>query len=253
MSAHTNPATPAIGKLIAEPSRSGGKIIDKWVFEVAAVGKTEGMKIPVDVSLVKGDEGLTFEAKAPGFSPFRNSDIEKLRQSISDRMREVSAVRQGLVWEDWLEVTLSCDDHEEGLGRSKASLGIEVREIKRAVDPISGQAYELRSDGAFAKPLPAPVSLKEALEKVEAQRAKHGLVLESTHERAFVPATPENVAALQDARDRLRLLRDRLAHALSQDLIQQTLGNMNQSLLALSSPGADTEDDQPSARRGPRP
>jgi hypothetical protein len=240
--------TPKTGKLSGGPSRSDGKAVDEWTFHTARPSDrgNESIEIKVKVSLVKAKEGLAFRASLPQLGTFEDSDIRKLHQTLEQTLIKHSAVNLGAVWEDWLEVTVSNDDWRERTTLS-SSLSIEVKPVKRGVDPKTGIAY-LLSDYTFHC-----IQMGKEPTIVSTEAGGMEIRLNEKKEVSYVPATPENIAALTDARDRMIQLRQRLAVAFSQGQIGSTLEKIGSSLLALAAPDEAQNDNAAPARKGPRP
>ena len=58
---------------------------------------------------------------------------------------------------------------------------------------------------------------------------------------AYIPATPENVAAMEDLLGRFRQLRVRLVELMAQEVIQQTLQNVDIGLPRLGNNGGESD------------
>jgi len=98
------------------------------------------------------------------------------------------------------------------------------------VDPRTGVAYIMTPERSLI-----PVRADKIQEKPPGTPDENFMLREQV-EISFVPATPENIAALTDARDRMIFLRERLAKAFSQGEIGATLQKINSTLLALDGP-----------------
>lgn len=248
------------GRLDAPIARQDGKAVDEWTFRtVRPSGRksedTSDLTIKVKVSLIRNDEGLAFRAKIPGLGTFEHSDIQSLHRNLEDALIQHSAAELGAVWEDWLCITVARSSHLERGSSLSSALSIAVKPVKRGVDPKTGLAYLLSDHGLWAVPM----------DKEESRLGKSRLgqlILDDDEEVSYVPATPENIAALADVRDRMVTLRERLMQAMSQGKVEQTLSQLGESLLALNAPsqtsGATLSDDssephQSAAKNRPRP
>lgn len=229
---------PRVGSLDASPSRASGKLLDEWSFTAPSLAKNASTEtIPVKVYLVtdKKTHGLTLEARSdalPGDHKLRDTDIEKLRDAVRSTLEETNASRMGFVWEDWLKVTVSGSNSESNSAR--ADLTIAVEPFKRAVHPQTGDAFYLHPNGRWAFPLKPGQKMSDGADFAETGEMK--ILLRGEEEVSYVSATPETLAALADARNRLRELRLRLAQALSQEQIGHTLTDMGTKLPLLGGP-----------------
>lgn len=233
----TSSKSRPFGKLDADPARRNGKIVDEWSFHAALPAKKASVDVKVKVYLAKGKDGLTFRAELDDFQPIEDSDIQHLHSRVEAALMKHSAEKMGAIWEDWLKVRVIADDQEStdggGRGRDEAGLKIVVEHVKRGVDPQTGEAFLLSESGLWAVPMPAPKSLKDALEADRERRAKGGIQFDSLEEFSFVPATEANLAALHYTRERLRFLRSRLAEALSQQTVQSLLNTVTEGVPSL--------------------
>lgn len=229
-----------IGRLRAAPTRSSGKIVDVWTFHAASPGVSGGMTaIKVEVTLMQGDDGLYFKASPEGFrESFTNANIELLRVEVEARLAELTAIALGVVWEDWLRVELQADDDERaGVISSKAGLVLTVSTIKRGVLAATGEAYTVNNGYAIRFPESSMAT----------GELPTGWAFRGDKEVAYVPDTPENRAALADARQRLRTLRMRLSAVFRQDVVQSTLADLGGQLNLLAPPAASGPSDASSS------
>ncbi len=248
------------GRLEGGPMQRDGKMVDEWIFHTARPASTkddeqDAIKISVKVSLVKAGSGLAFRARVDGLGVFEDSDIQKLHETVETSVNEHSVKELGAIWEDWLRVTV-CSDRWRDEDELNSDLQIKVEPVKRGVSPKTGKVYLLSGSGIHAIPMEKFL--------VKPPLAKPGeILLHDETEVSFIPATPENIAALMDARDRLSTLRKKLAQAFSQDQIADTLDKINSSMLAIDGPArkgaalpfdeADPEASADPVKRGPRP
>jgi hypothetical protein len=194
-----------------------------WEFEVSQY--KGGKKIPVEVFLVMDQERPFFRAKSPELAaPIDHSDINALRLAVEQAMAEQVVPKLiSIEWEDWLKVTVKghnrlLEGGQWSSAQSYAQLEIRVQTIKRGIHPATGEVVTIASDGRITEfPKPRNIETNE----------KDGVLLGDIPETSFIPATPENLRALDDIRDRLGMLRSRLAELLSQDSIQKSLADFN--------------------------
>lgn len=163
--------TALVGRLSAAPKRAAGKVMDEWTFYAPDTQQRDTQEIKVEVVLMRGETGLEFHARSPGYEGvIVHSDIEQLRGLVEERMSMTVGMAEGIVWEDWLKVIVSSYDGERGgLYGTRAQLTVEVKEIKRGFNAATGKAF-LMSDnirkvsrgeikGAFERIEPDDISL----------------------------------------------------------------------------------------------
>lgn len=250
---HHHTSSSRIGKLQAAPARKAGKLVDEWEYKAPAVGATTATTVAVRVNLVNTDDGLAFEAHAQGFDTFKDSDIERLRSKVFGHLERACASAKGLVWEDWFAVRVQPGTHD---GVLSCGLTIQVTPLKVAIDPVSGDAYQLSGNGLWAHAMKSfkITSLQAMLDEEDRRRANGELILDTPEELAFVKATEANIAALQDTARRMRQLRALLAQALSQGSIEQTLNDLAGRLPLLPTPETGAaQDNGADAPAAPRP
>ncbi|MBC8742022.1 hypothetical protein F6X40_36395 [Paraburkholderia sp. UCT31] len=208
---------------------STGKLVDEWTF-VSPLRSKGGPNLTVQVSIKKTGAGITFTAHGKCLpQDIESTDIEKLRVAVEHELRFQHDALTGLKWVDWLEVVVAGG----GMFRKDgAELKFSYSRIKRAQDPHTGAALTLNSNGLVA-PFPLPKKAGELDEGDTASEWKGLNRREQEYEYSYLPATPENLAALQSITDRMTELRARLSEFLRQDAIQASLKNLSNGLGAL--------------------
>lgn len=238
-----------IGRLNATPLRADGKLIDEWTLYASKPvdQKEQQISISVRVSIVSIPGKLTFRARIPDLDTIENSDIQALREQVEETLLLHSAVRLGNLWEDWLRFTVSNKDGGKVDTNLSSALSIVVEPIKRGVDPSTREAYILDSSGyaRLIKAKPFRGRLADIL-GISNSAGSDGFILEEKKEASYVPATSDNIAALEDISNRMRQLRQRLLEGFTQSKTEQTLGCVN-TLLAVP-----PKDEVKPASRGPR-
>lgn len=200
---------------------STGKVIDEWHFDSPLnVRGREAPQLSVQVSLKSEGKGITFIAHGKCLpKELVDTDIERLRKAVEAELRFQHDSMTGLEWHDWLEVQvrspLGCRRIAEGNG-----LEVFATPIKRAIDPTTGQALTLNANN-LVSPFPLPKSPGEA----DADSMLHGMLVGRDVDSAYsyVPASPENVAALKNILQRIDELRGALSTFLSQEQVHDSL------------------------------
>lgn len=239
------------GKLSVDQTRSGGKLIDEWKF-VSPFREKGAPQLSAKISIHKHHSGsITFEAHSESLPrPIVDSDINQLRQKVEAALRLQHEMLTGVMWESWLEVEVRGHTSKRG-GRTSSTaeshLEIAYRLIKRGVHPVTGKAYIINING-IAMPFPSAKNAGEQDPDVEPEtpeeRKKHldlgirglGRGRDVEAEYSYLPATDENIQALDDLQARMQALRDALAKFLRQDTVQQSLSGLASQSPALPAP-----------------
>ena len=183
-----------------------------------------------------GEKGMEFVAKSDCFADLNSPNINVLYAKVQDAFRTYELAQRGIVWEDWFEVIIKPED-EYGFRdeASAASSGLVVgyRTIKRGVDPRDGRVYTIHDHGMVTPfPLPKAAGSKKdrSGKEIDAEWDRRDI----DDQYAYIPATPENRAALDDIIGRLRALHGRLASFLVQDVIVGKLAGVASNLLTFA-------------------
>ncbi|WP_157641861.1 hypothetical protein [Burkholderia ubonensis] len=211
---------------VANTRVSTGKVVDEWVFvSPLEVRGRKAPKLAVTVSMKsEGRTGITFIAHGDCLPrSIVDTDIERLRKAVEDELRFQHDKASGLQWEDWLEVQVREPVGSRGRTTEK---GIEVlvMPIKRAIDPETGKALTLNLNNLVTA-FPEPKRAGEADPEAEAGEGLGSFIQGRTRESSFsyVPATAENVAALENIFRRIDELRQALSTFLSQEQVEHSL------------------------------
>lgn len=222
-------------KLEAEPSRKDGRLIDEWTFTAAKPGPgKERLEVKIKVNLVSEDGKLLFRAHIPDLGKIEDSDIQKLRERVEEVTERYSIDKMGVVWEDWLKVTVNDGSHGGCANDFTAGLNIRVEPIKRGIDPQTGNAYIFGGNGHWSIPMDHPSVLGLSGDGHFESEVAGKIVLDGHKTVGLVPATPENLEALQDLAQKMGSLRDRLMGVLAHQEIQATLERLAETLPALA-------------------
>lgn len=222
---------------------SAGKHIDTWFF-VSPFPSVKRLEVKVLIFKSQTD-GVRFEAQGQQLPEIiSDTDIQRLATRVEDALRIQHDLIVGAVWEDWLEVCVKGfhGAAERGTTGSKSSLDIAYRIIKRGREPKSGRAYTLTSSGvAIEFPGPKQANVPDGKDKPPASLANFRFgdrELES--EYSYLPATPANLAALDELMDKLQSLRLQLSGFLRQDVVEKSLSRRAAILSLTTTPGTET-------------
>jgi hypothetical protein len=216
------------------------KTIDTWKFGSPFAGsrrKLDGASddLEVEVSMQKID-GNRLEFVATGKwlrQALRNTDINLLKDAVEAELRFQHNMLSKVEWDDWLQVRVvqRSDGYTGRAGGASAGLEITYARMKRGVDPDTGEVFTIGSNG-FVVDFPLPKKAGELDIGDELDGFKTGRPVDSSY--SFIPATVENIAALDDMISKLDQLRKRLADYLDQDTIYASLSSSANGLAALS-------------------
>jgi hypothetical protein len=208
-------------------STSTGRKVFDWYFSVA--GKRD--RIPVEVKAFNNGGDVWFEAEVPHLlDKVRATDINILKEEITERLAAQVNLLTNVEWEDWFEVVVTGDNSDfddskySALG---ANLKIQVNKLKRGVDPETGRVMTIINGAVTDFPISTRLSDDE-------NTRMSGFRVRDTAERSYIPATVENRRAIDDILSRMEELRNSVADFLSQENIEESLGS--DVLLALPRP-----------------
>jgi hypothetical protein len=225
------------GTLHVGTTKSGGKLIDEWKFLSPFKNKTApNLVVQISIDKTKKDR-IEFVAHADCLPvQYRNTDIEQLRQAVEAALRFQHDMLTGVQWEEWLEVEVRGHISESTYWKTRESdLRITYLPIKRGVEPKTGAPYVINANG-IAVPFPKPKRAGE-LDEGEVEHEMRGMSgRDKEAEYSYLPATPENIAALDELMGRMQALHGKLAEFLRQDNVQQSLADMTSRLPALPAP-----------------
>lgn len=237
MSSHSLPASEKHGRLRSKAHRR--RLIDTWTFVSPFTKHIDETTLAVKVFLVNGfrggtdTDGMSFEAffsEQHGIS-FKDTDIEKLRKKVEEQLRKQDLARKGIVWEDWIELEIGGYAHDGKHDDPGSALDLSYRVIKRGVDPKTEKLLTINHNHVV---VPFPSAKKAGEEDPDCDKShdkddwKTWSIGErdENHQYSYIPATPENLAAVASVVQRLRDLRAALNKVLSQDGIQKALATV---------------------------
>lgn len=236
MSSHSLPASEKHGRLSSKAHRR--RLIDTWTFVSPFTKHIDETTLAVKVFLINGfrggtdTEGMSFEAFFSGKRiSFKNTDIEKLRQQVEEQLRKQDLARNGIVWEDWIELEISGYGHDNKHDDPGAALDLTYRVIKRGLDPKTGKLLTI-NDNHVVVQFPSakkageedPDCMKKSVDNNDWRTWSSER--DENHQYSYIPATPANLAAVESVVQRLRDLRAALNDLLDQKSIQKALATV---------------------------
>lgn len=196
-------------------NNSTGKKMFDWQLSVA--GKHE--RIPVEVKAFNNGTDMWFEATAQCLPrAIKSTDINRLKDEVMARVTEQVTLLTNIEWEEWYEVVVTgansdfSDSRYSALG---ADLKIQVNSLKRGVDPSTGRALTIINGSVTAFPEPSRIT--------DDEETVSGYVTGSRAEKSYIPATPENRAAIDNILSKMQELRYSIADLLSQENVAESL------------------------------
>lgn len=204
--------------------------IDTWVHSVRNIGGQE-KTFKVDITILGGVDGIEFEASSRDWgypNQIQHRDLNELKRLTEERLTSMD-LGDDTEWSDYLEISSSGDSRSWSIDGSESaqSLQIKVRRTRCAI-LSDGRMFRLSSSGN-------PV---EATPKSGQGKGLFGDLCDEHKSISWIPATQENIAAMEDVMSRLRELRIRLVDVLSQERISQSLLGLGvRALLLLGDDG----------------
>lgn len=204
--------TPAFfGKLTSNIQRA--KQLETWTFTPPS--GVQLSKREVQVSIRKGQEvAFEFVATAKDFAEAMvDSDLSRLFSRVESAYSAYFRNLVGLQWEAWLEVTVKGSDDDQmahrlrECQRKSADITICYRILNRAIG-LDGKPVLLMSNNGYEMIVPFPQPKRMG---VVSERPM-GIRMQDDHqEYAYMPATPENILALDNLISGLAAARQKIA------------------------------------------
>lgn len=217
------------------PHRSAGKKVLDWSF--TAKGRKE--PITVAVSVERYDGGLRFKASSDSLAEaVVDSDINRLHQVVEKALLEQVDALAGIDWQDWLEVVVtgSSSRFDEGAHRTLGGeVKVVVNRLKRGVVRESGRVVTINRNGVVVD-FPQARSIEDGSMRIDIGIKISGHSYYETDgekERSYIPATAENVLALQEVVGMMDALKTRLGQLLSQQAVQEKLADVHKAMAGL--------------------
>lgn len=208
-----------------------GVKVDVWTFASPHADRALADRMTATVHLERsrrrvtlGEDGMEFVARSEVFgrgADLRNTNIQKLFEMVQEAFRTYEIGQRGVIWEDWLKIEV----HRQHIRKEDHGAGfhVEYEIIKRGLDPRSGRALTITNNDIVTD-FPKP----KAPGKVKRQRSEDDDDWNMGDEQqvAFLPATPENIAALDKIITAIDNARAKLELLLVQESIASTLASI---------------------------
>lgn len=208
------------GALHAKAHRK--KKVDVWTFYSPFADK-ESCEAGYEASIeMRNDhrDGLHFVAISKHFNPLKDESIKKLRAKVERAFQLCDMAARRIKWEKWIEIKL--DQEAFWQGQEGAGLTVQWSIIKRGAHPDSGAAFTINNNNVVTD-FPEP---KLAGERDKPDRdGWHSSNRNKDEQYSYIPATPENIAALKLLTVRIIDARARLQALLKQDTVQKALAD----------------------------
>lgn len=207
------------GALRAKAHRK--KKVDAWTFYSPFADKEARDAGYVATVEMRNDhrEGLHFVALSKHFSPLKDESIKKLRAKVERAFQMCDMAARRIKWEKWIEVKI--DQETFWKGQEGAGLTVQWSIIKRGVHPDSGAAFTINNNNVVTDfPKPKLAGQEDAPDRDGWHHSRN-----VDEQYSYIPATPENIAALKLLTVRITDARARLQALLKQDTVQQALAD----------------------------
>lgn len=199
--------------------------LTEWIFNIPSVGESK-KPIAVEVRLLAEKDGLRLRATCQDklIEPIEDSDIKRLHERVEAAL-EALGMGVKIEWLDYIQIQVHSgrDDLTDALygktWNARESVDVKAELVKYGIHPITQVPHILDRRG-YPRMVVYPMTTFQGRPWDTNQGWKF----------TYIPATPENMAAIEDICVRLGLLKARLVDVLSQDNVQATLQNITSAL-----------------------
>jgi hypothetical protein len=190
------------------------------------------------------DESIRFVARSSWFGGKRSdgisaSTLEELKVSVAKAFTDMILAHTKVEWEDWIEVEIDRNERErDAFGDDKpttredsAHIGVKWEILKRARFP---DGRDMVLHGGSLMKFPSPKAAGVECDRVAVRRYSE-YWQDTDHQYAYIPATPENLAAMRELVKKIGEVNTRLMGVLAQSSIKSTVKLLTGGRLALES------------------
>lgn len=193
--------------------------LTEWLFSIPAVDGNN-KNISVEVRLVSDKDGLRMRALTQDnlLAPIEDADVSSLHAKVEAALLALNMGTR-IEWQDYLQIEVSGNGVNEAFIDTEYNfqqLDVKIKRVKYGLHPDNHEPYILDRQGY-------PTKVKQ--NKTFMFQGKPYDPDQGT-QFSYIPATPENIAAMDDVCARMRVLKDRLSDVLSQDNVQLTLSDL---------------------------
>lgn len=212
------------GRIYGEVQRH--REIDEWTFVSPHQRGDTMVKLKATIKMVTGGRGkeLQFIATSENIPEQRSPNIQTLREKVLEQFRIADIARHGVAWEDWLEIEISPDRGYRANTNGKiAGFTVSYSKMKRGTDPKTGKILTIHHSNDVVVPFPEP----KAAGVVDVVKERWGSSRSEENQYSYIPATPQNISALDSLIAKMNELRQRLEQLLDQKVVAKELAGIS--------------------------
>jgi hypothetical protein len=212
---------------------SRGVKVDVWTYSSPHADRALGDQMTATVHLLPaarrargGADGMMFVAESECFEKITSPNIETLFERVQAAFQTYELAQRGIVWADWMEISITPEHYGFRNEATSNGLAVGYSIIKRGVDPRNGNVYTINNNHVVTDfPKPKDAGEEDGGAKFHSRRS-------ADNQYAYLPATVENVAAMNALLGKISELRERLAALLQQDAVGNELADISTGLLS---------------------
>lgn len=197
--------------------------VDRWTFH-SPHERSDLPQLAADVIMVmprRDGEKTTFVTESDSIPKLQSANLNSLHEQALEQFRIADIARHGIKWEEWLEIEIY-PEHSYNQD-VRAGLTLSYKKIQRGIDPKTGKPLTMAGWSGVVTPFPQP----KAAGKLDPEDGKWHRSRDEDHQYSYLPATPENLAALNAVMAKLNELRMGLEKLLDQKVIGKELSRIS--------------------------
>lgn len=181
------------------------------------------------------DESIRFVARSSWFGGKRSdgisaSTLEALKVAVAKAFTDMVLAHTKVEWEDWIEVEIdSQESDDQPTNEASARIGVKWEILKRARFP---DGRDMVLDRGSLMKFPSPKAAGVECDRVAGRRYSE-YWQDTDRQYAYIPATPENLAAMRELVKKIGEVNTRLMGVLAQSSIKSTVKLLTGGRLAL--------------------